>query len=32
MTPNATSTSNDRMIIKITPNDHNNLPGSWLTP
>ena len=27
MTTNATSTSNDQMTVKITPNDHNNPPG-----
>jgi hypothetical protein len=27
MTTNATSTSNDQVTVKITPNDHNNPPG-----
>ena len=27
MTTNATSTSNDQMTVKITPNDHSNPPG-----
>src|SRR5215213_978760 len=27
MTTNATSTSNDQMTVKITPNDHHNPPG-----